>query len=389
LADGTEVTSRLGHVAIVQPDPPPPLPAAVRVDDALIVICMATFEPDPRLFRAPVESLRAQTDPRWVCLISDDSSSPEQFEQIRQTVGNDPRFLLSRSDERLGFYRNFERALRMVPPEARLVAMCDQDDRWHPEKLETLRAALGGAVLAYSDQRLVDADGRVLRTTLWKGRRNNSRNVASQLVSNTITGAATLFRRELLHVALPFPDGPGFLFHDHWIGLAAMATGRLAFVDRPLYDYVQHPGAVFGDVALGDRGASTRRPWRQRLKPRRGQFDRWRAAYFYGYLSRALQAQTLLVRSPERLSARDRRTLERFVACGDSPTALAWLALRPLRSAFGFNETLGSEAGLEEGIIWRRLVGVRASRSRARYDSGLPDPAVFEQAGLRRWRARL
>jgi hypothetical protein len=188
---------------------------------------------------------------------------------------------------------------------------------------------------------------------------------------------------------LPFPDGPGFLFHDHWIGLAATAIGTVVFVDRPLHDYVQHPGAVFGDVAPGDRAASTRRRRRPSLKPRRGQFDRWRAAYFYGYLSRALQAQTLLMRSPGGLGARHRRVLERFVACEDSPTALAWLALRPLRSAFGFNETLGSEVDLVRGIIWRRLVGVRARRGRGLYDSSLPDPAIFEQPGLRRWRSRL
>ena len=106
---------------------------------------MATFEPDLALFRAQVESLRAQTDERWVCVVSDDASAPEHFERIRAELGDDPRFLLSRSEERLGFYRNFERALALAPAEAELIALCDQDDRWHPDKLAVLRAALGGA----------------------------------------------------------------------------------------------------------------------------------------------------------------------------------------------------------------------------------------------------
>ena len=81
-----------------------------------------------------------------------------------------------------------------------------------------LRAALGGAMLVYSDQRLVDADGRVLRDTLWEGRRNNHTDLASLLVANTITGAAMLFRREVAELALPFPDAPGVQFHDALAG---------------------------------------------------------------------------------------------------------------------------------------------------------------------------
>ena len=43
---------------------------------------------------------------------------------------------------------------------------------------------------------------------------------------NTVTGAASLFRRELLDVALPFPDVPGKPFHDHWLACVALAIGR-------------------------------------------------------------------------------------------------------------------------------------------------------------------
>ena len=40
--------------------------------------------------------------------------------------------------------------------------------------------------------------------------------------------------------------GSGNLYHDHWLALVAASTGRIAYVDRPLYDYVQHPEAVIG-----------------------------------------------------------------------------------------------------------------------------------------------
>ena len=114
----------------------------------------------------------------------------------------------------------------LAPAHVEAVALCDQDDRWHPEKLQRLRAALGPAQLAFCDLRLVDADGRVLRDTLWQGRRNNHTDLASLLVANSIPGAAMLFRRALIDLALPFPDPPGVAFHDHWLALVALASGR-------------------------------------------------------------------------------------------------------------------------------------------------------------------
>jgi hypothetical protein len=329
---------------------------------------MATYEPDPGLLRAQIDSLRAQTDERWICVISDDGSSPDRVAQIEAAIAGDTRFTLSHAADRIGFYGNFERALRMAPAEAELIALCDQDDRWHPDKLATLRAALGSAVLAYSDQRLVDRDGRVLRETLWKGRRNNHTDIASMLVANTVTGAATLFRREVADLALPFPEPPGMRFHDHWVALVALAAGDVAYVDRPLYDYVQHAGAVFGDVTQGGP-----RPQQRPLRSARG-------AYFLGYVARAVMAQALLVRCGPRLSADKRRALERFLAAERSPAAFAWLAARSLRALVGRNETLGSELELAQGIAWRRLRPV---------DVTLPGLLDYQQKRLRRWRARV
>jgi hypothetical protein len=248
-----------------------------------------------------------------------------------------------------------------------------------------LRDALGSAMLAYSDQRLVDERGQVLRETLWRGRRNNFTNLSSLLIANTVTGAAALFRREVLERALPFPDSPGNDFHDHWIALVALAIGPLAYVDRPLYDYVQHPRAV-----LGDGAASEARPAQRWIRP--PQIRRWRAAYFIGYVPGEVRARTLLLRCGDRLSEDKHRALERYLASATSSLALTWLLLRPLRMLAGRTETLASEWPLVKGIIWVRLASLIA---RVRWwpdpltlDTRLPDPATFEQKGLRRWRDR-
>ena len=219
---------------------------------------MATFEPDPDLLAAQLASIRAQSDRRWRCVISDDCSGPESYATLVRLLDGDERFQVSRSERRIGFYRNFERALGLIPDGAGLVALCDQDDVWHPDKLAVLRASLGSALLVYSDQQLVDRTGRVLRATMWEGRANNCTSIASMLIANTVTGAATLMRRDVVERALPFPDSPGIEFHDQWIALVALACGELAYVDRPLYDYVQHESAILGKVAGERAGTGSR-----------------------------------------------------------------------------------------------------------------------------------
>lgn len=379
LSGGGELLVELGAIEIVAAGDPVAAPPPRSPDT--IAICMATFNPSRELLEMQVRSLRAQTDERWVCAVSDGGSDPEHFEALLEVLGDDPRFIVSRSTRRLDPYRNFERALEMVPAEASLIALCDQDDRWYPEKLAVTRAALGGAQLVYSDQRLVSEDGRVLRDSLWRGRRNDWRNLASLLVANSVPGAAMLFRRELVTRALPFPDAPGFPFHDHWLALVALSGGHLAYVDRPLYDYVQHSGAVQGAIAAG-------RP-EPNARSRRGSRG-WRGAYFGGYAMRRVLAQTLLARCGDDLEPRKRRALALLVDAERSPVAFAWLALRPLRRLIGRDETLGGELPLAQGIVWRRLVTLAAGRrerpGRRPYDASFPDPPVFEQRRLRRWR---
>jgi Glycosyl transferase family 2 len=388
LASGRQVTEPLGRIEIVQDAPVPaernpPLPGT-------IAICLATFEPDIALLRAQLESLRAQTDQRWRCLISDGGSTRAVFDRILEVTADDPRFSISRSEDPLSPFYNFERALAMLPPGVDLVALCDQDDRWYPDKLAVLRDALGPAQLVYSDQRLVTPAGAVLRDSLWRGRRNEYRNLASVLIANTMPGAAMLMRREVAELALPFPTTPAVQYHDHWIALVALATGEVRYVDRPLYDYVQHPLAVSGDLLE----RPTQRPAngrRRRLAVPFAASRGWRAAYFCGVIPRQVQARTLLLRCDARLTPRKRRALSWFASSDRSPAAFAWLALRPLRRLLGRGETLGEEASLVRGILWRWLIPLAAASSKwpgdRPHDASFPNPPAFDQPRLRRWRA--
>ena len=380
LSDGSSREVRVGEVPVV---PPPEEDGALadlaRARKARIGIAMATFEPRIDLFRAQIESIRAQTEEDWVCIISDDCSAPSRFERMREVISGDERFILRRAAKRAGFYRNFERALELMPRGLSYVALADQDDRWDPDKLKVLTGGIGDAELVYSDQRVMDEEGRVLAPSYWTERRNNYDNLPSLLLANTVTGAASLFRRDLLDRALPFPDTPGTQYHDHWLALVALAGGRIAFVDRPLYDYIQHGSAALGHAAASAPSAPGVREIVRRLRRRRGlpQIVASRTGYFFDLMRLQLVAQVLLMRCGQRMRRRDRRALRRLLRVERSPLSLAWLALRPARHLGGRSVTLGAERLMIQAVAWRHAMrALSAGRSRPRasstYDASLP-----------------
>src|SRR5271169_1157426 len=229
--DGSRERVEIGRIAFV---PPPLLQGDVPA--AKLAICLATWNPEPRAFARQLESLIAQDFSDWVCIVNDDCSSAALFEKIRKTCARDPRFHLFRNPHNLGFYRNFEAALGRVPAGTEFVALCDQDDVWHPHKLSDSLAAFNPKTqLVYCDMRIVHESGAVIAPSYWMRRRNQNRVLDVLLTANTVTGAASVFRAELLPKLLPFPQRIGDAFHDHWIACCALAGGGIEYVDRPLY----------------------------------------------------------------------------------------------------------------------------------------------------------
>jgi glycosyltransferase involved in cell wall biosynthesis len=319
---------------------------------------MATYNPPKDLFARQLESIRAQTHHDWRCHISDDGSRPESLATIEAAIGGDSRFVLSRSPRRLGFYGNFERALAMVPSQAKFVALADQDDVWHEAKLATLLDRLADAQLVYSDARVVARDGAVLADTYWGRRANNHSDLGSLMVANSVTGAASLFRRELLDVALPFPPAQFAHYHDHWLALTALALGRIEFVEQPLYDYVQHGGASLGHATANRMPTLRDRLGTLRTRTPRDRIRKWRMHYFVDVMRLAQFAAMLELRYGDRVAPAKRRVLRRFARADDSLPALAWFFRRGTRELVGRPETLGAEWMLFGALLWRRLLSM-------------------------------
>ncbi len=357
LESGAQASQSLASLEAVQ------LPDPVRCDGPapgeapLVAICMASYQAPMDLFRRQVASIRDQTHSRWLCVISDDCSSPQRFAAMQAELAGDGRFVLSRAPRRLGFYLNFERALAMAPAEAQFVALADQDDHWRPDKLATLVARLGDAQLVYSDARVIDHGGNVVSDTYWTERRNNHTSFLSLLMTNSVTGAASLFRRPLLDYALPFPPAQFAHFHDHWIAVVALALGDIEFVEEPLYDYVQHPGATLGHTAANWMPSLSARLGRLKRDPRE-RVVLWRRHYFVDVCRLTQWATIVRMRCADQMDRDKLRTLDRFLGLEGSLPGLAALWRRGARDLLARrSETLGAEWMLAYAFSWRRLLG--------------------------------
>lgn len=318
-----------------------------------VAVCMATYRPEPARFAAQVDSIRHQTLSEWHCWVVDDGSGEDWLRTIWDVIGDDDRFTVVEHEQNVGFYRNFERALTALPASAPWIALADQDDLWRPEKLATLLTHGQGSDtrLVYSDVEVMGPDGEVMSPTYWVGRRHNEDDLAALLFANTVTGAASLVRREVVDAALPFPTSFGTSFHDHWLALVARCTGTVRYVDQPLHVYVQHqsnaighqPGSAETAAALLLR--NLRRTWWRRPQPR----------YYDDEVARLADlAEALLSRVPD-LDPPDRRVLTAVRSLHGTRPALGWLVRQSLREAVDPSVTMWRRRRVLASVAWTQV----------------------------------
>ncbi len=259
--------------AVMPPDAlcPAAAPCAVLAQAAPppeVCIILPVFRPEPAYLRAQLASLAAQTVPNVlvVAVIADLRSGPLVAELASETgvavhaVMPDQPLDAPRAVE-----AGLKAALPITGPDTRF-ALCDQDDIWHPARLERGLAALAatGAALAHSDARLVDAAGKVLHPSMFRYEgRTRRTGLRTLLLRNSVTGMTVTFTRTLAALSLPFPAQAGVhYYHDLWLALLAQATDGIAHIDAALVDYRQHGANVMGALD------------RRRMQPRLGLPDR-------------------------------------------------------------------------------------------------------------------
>jgi hypothetical protein len=221
-----------------------------------IAIALATYN-GARYIEDQVRSFLTQTVPVTEIVLADDASGDDTIAIVERIVAEAgaraPRLLVLSAAEPFGVTKNFERAIAATTSE--FVALSDQDDVWHPRKLERLLDALTSApkvLLANSDARLVDERGAPLESTLFErleitapdlNALRNGDAFGVLLRRNLVTGATVVFRRKLFDDARPFPVS---WVHDEWLAIIAAASGRIVPLSERLMDYRQHGANQIG-----------------------------------------------------------------------------------------------------------------------------------------------
>lgn len=202
-----------------------------------------------------LRTLAEQTLRPYEIVVFDDGSIDQTREVLERFRKNNPQMgvRIEVNPHRLGPARNFERAIGACGGE--IIALCDQDDVWMPEKLAVIareferNPELG---LVFSDADICDEAGNPLGYRLWRSvgfggrlRRRAERGGAFDVIlrQNVVTGATLAFAARLRDLVLPID--PGWM-HDGWIALLISAVAPVAAIRTPLVRYRQHPGQSIG-----------------------------------------------------------------------------------------------------------------------------------------------
>jgi glycosyltransferase involved in cell wall biosynthesis len=213
-----------------------------------VSIALATYN-GSRFLREQLDSLLAQTYSHFELVITDDGSSDETNDIIREYALRDSRIRWRRSANERGFVNNFTGAIQQCKGE--FIFLCDQDDVWHPEKIASHIKAYDdtNAAWAYNRVSLIDEKGKLLglmTDTFPEYYTKERRWILNYVWGSCILGCATSYRASLIRKLLP-PDknAPS---HDSWLQMAVWPHEPAA-IGTVLQEYRLH-GSNTSDFKL-------------------------------------------------------------------------------------------------------------------------------------------
>ena len=211
-----------------------------------------------------LDGLRAQTEPRWVAVVTDNDSTDATAEIAQRAVAQDGRIRYVRNDANLGANGNFNRSMALaVGTGAPFVKWAAHDDRPHPGYLAACLGALAArpdAVGAHTAIRLVDGDGRPYPhdaqaggfrdgDDVWRWSRAWARQLDANLGRRLLRFTRGkhgewmiygLFRSDAVTASRPFAM-PGV---EDALCFELLVRGPLLALDEALFDHRLHAGSA-------------------------------------------------------------------------------------------------------------------------------------------------
>lgn len=211
-----------------------------------ISVALCTYNGQQYLHKQ-LASIAGQTRLPDEIVACDDGSSDQTREMLRDFSASVPfPVRVIENDRNLGSAKNFEKAIGLCS--GSLIALCDQDDTWYPQRLERCEQELKAhpeAGLVFSDGVIVDDLDQPIGQHLWQAFSLNEAHRAGLqagryellLRYRFVTGATVMFRGVHRDRCLPFP--PQYI-HDEWMAAVLPVFCDLRAIDEPLIRYRRH-----------------------------------------------------------------------------------------------------------------------------------------------------
>lgn len=226
----------------------------------LVTVVIPSFNEDPHIVRASLESISAQTFTDFECIVVDESTRTELAEACRVVCAEDPRFIYVHPAERLGLPKSLNLAISKA--RGQLIARFDSDDVCVPERLALQVAYLQ----AYPDisvvggaMDIISGEGRFLAHRRYP---QSSAAIAKGMqLTTTIAHPTVMYRKEAIERYGAY--NPDFRFgEDLDLWLRWMNAGlRFANLPQVLVQYRQ------------DNVRRDQRHWRFNLRARISNFS--------------------------------------------------------------------------------------------------------------------
>lgn len=184
---------------------------------------MGTFNGE-RYIKEQLESIRSQSYQNWVLYVSDDGSTDNTLDIVREFTDSLPSGkVILMNGPRLGFSANFLKLLRDSSINSPYYAFSDQDDIWLENKLEA------------SLEKVVSLEKAGNEQVLYGGR--------TTLINNdlSVTGFSPLFKRKFLFnnaLIQSFAGGNTMLFNHSLKALVEKLPSEIKIVSHDWFLYI-------------------------------------------------------------------------------------------------------------------------------------------------------
>lgn len=212
-----------------------------------IALCTRNGE---KFLRTQLSSFVDQTLQADEIIVCDEGSTDQTLAILEQFSDRLP-LKIYKNPERLGTYRNFEKAMSLCQGD--IIFPADQDDFWVPQKLERVFTYFNlhpEIDAIFTDALLVDEFGQTSGKQLWQSFRfrqkqqqewKNGKSLEILLDGNRVTGCTMGIRKSYFERVSPFPSSlPSSFLHDAWLGIMAAAENKIDFIPATYVHYRLH-----------------------------------------------------------------------------------------------------------------------------------------------------